>query len=702
MSSPGFELPYCESRFTAVRRRSRPIMIGAVGVGGDHPLVVQSMTTTPTQDVAATVAQAIAMAEVGCQIVRVTAQNIKAAQALGPIRAAFSAAGFAHVPLVADIHFLPQAAMEAALHVEKVRINPGNYADDKKFKVREYSDNEYAAEIERLHNAFSPIVLRCRELGRAMRIGTNHGSLSDRILNRYGDTPLGMCESVLEFLRIARSHNYHDIVISMKASNPKVMIEAYRLIAARMAAEDMHYPLHLGVTEAGDGDDARIKSAVGIGTLLADGLGDTIRVSLTEDPVAEIPVAQALAAKAHKLWQATAKSSAPDPIDPYRFTRRASATLTLGRRCKTGPLEPPRVIQAINWPSTAIPTVNGADTGDDSQAQHTLTALASSVSQLQAQLKDTPIEALLLRWPPPAGISISATHAALNPAVDAVVWDASQVSGPARQQAIAAAATDLPAGSGLLLVCEADDGPLLRHALDAIAPAGRFVAVATTAAALTQLSTVLTAADAAHCIVAPLSDPQLPAVHPIGHARQLASVLIHLALPVPLWIRNTPASAINGHSWFGDQLLEASIYSGALLCDGLGDLISIETVADPRRATILAYDVLQGARTRSSKTEFVACPSCGRTLFDLQTTTQRIRAATGHLKGVTIAVMGCIVNGPGEMADADFGYVGGAPGKINLYVGKQCVRYHIPASDAVEALIQLIRDHGKWVDPSAS
>ena len=277
------QYPYCVSRFQSVRRQSREVRVGDLSVGGNHPIVIQSMTTTPTQDVVATVKQAIAMAEAGCQIVRVTAQNVKAAEALGPIRREFSAAGFAGIPLVADIHFLPQAAMEAAKHVEKVRINPGNYADKKKFQVKEYSESEYEAELERLHEAFSPIVLRCKELGRAMRIGTNHGSLSDRIMNRYGDSPLGMCESALEFLRIAEYHGFHDIILSMKASNPKVAIQAYRLIVARMLEENMHYPLHLGVTEAGDGDDARIKSAIGIGSLLYDGLGDTIRVSLTED-----------------------------------------------------------------------------------------------------------------------------------------------------------------------------------------------------------------------------------------------------------------------------------------------------------------------------------------------------------------------------------------------------------------------------------
>src|SRR6185312_13920220 len=307
------------------RRRTVEVMVGGVGVGGLHPLRIQSMTTSDTQDVAATVKQSIALAEVGCEIVRITAPNVAAAKCLKDIREQITAAGFGHVPLVADIHFLPSAAMEAVEHVEKIRVNPGNYADKKKFAVKEYSDSDYDRELERLHESFSPLVKRCRELGRSMRIGTNHGSLSDRIMNRYGDTPLGMVESALEFLRIARSHDYHAIILSMKASNPKVMIQAYRLLVERMQQEAMHYPLHLGVTEAGDGEDGRIKSAIGIGSLLLDGLGDTIRVSLTEDSVYEVPVARAIADKAMSQWSVPGSaggSPASDSIDPYHFTRR--------------------------------------------------------------------------------------------------------------------------------------------------------------------------------------------------------------------------------------------------------------------------------------------------------------------------------------------------------------------------------------------
>src|SRR5476651_1969105 len=342
-------MAYCASRFHTVRRPTHEVMVGRVGVGGANPIRVQSMTTSDTQDIAATVRQSIALAEVGCEIVRITAPNVAAAKCLKEIRAQFTAAGFGQVPLVADIHFLPSAAMEAVEHAEKVRVNPGNYADKKKFAVREYSDADYATELQRLHDAFSPLVIRSRELGRAMRIGTNHGSLSDRIMNRYGDTPLGMVESALEFLRIAESHGYREIILSMKSSNPKVMIEAYRLLVERMQQEDMHYPLHLGVTEAGDGEDGRIKSSIGIGSLLLDGLGDTIRVSLTEDSVYEIPVARAIADKAMSQWKSEPAESKPetDGIDPYHFTKRETATLALGPQATVGPEQPPRVIVRI-------------------------------------------------------------------------------------------------------------------------------------------------------------------------------------------------------------------------------------------------------------------------------------------------------------------------------------------------------------------
>jgi (E)-4-hydroxy-3-methylbut-2-enyl-diphosphate synthase len=680
-NAPDRSLKYCPSRFATVRNKTREVKVGNVTIGGSAPIVVQSMTTTPTQDVEATVRQSIALAEAGCQLVRITAQNVKAAQALADIRRSFSEAGFGSVPLVADIHFLPQAAMEAVKHVEKVRINPGNYADKKKFQVKEYSDSEYDTELQRLHEAFSPIVLRCKELGRAMRIGTNHGSLSDRIMNRYGDTPLGMCESALEFIRIAESHGFHDIVLSMKASNPKVMIQAYRLMVARMAEEGMHYPLHLGVTEAGDGDDARIKSAIGIGSLLYDGLGDTIRVSLTEDPVAELPVARALADKAMSLWTDSAPRSEPDPVNPFEFVRRPVEEGTLGDSCRLGPLEPPLVIQP-GPPRAAVPGP---------------AAYAEALGQAQAALKDARIEGLLL--PVDTGFlpELPEWREKIDTVVKFMVW---QLEGLKPEPVTV---STLQAGSrkgDVWLIPHTNRGDWLTWS-EAAKAANIRPALAVSPEQLTEyFPGDLEVAGSAAILTLPDSALLHSPVHALGRYRQLAEVLHSIGGNNPFWIRNTSTSAIEkSHEHFGDRLLEASILSGALLCDGIGDLVSVETVPSIRQSVTLAYNILQGARARTTKTEYVACPSCGRTLFDLQSTTQRIRAATGHLKGVTIAVMGCIVNGPGEMADADFGYVGGAPGKVNLYVGKECVKFHIPAEEAVDSLIGLIREHGKWIDP---
>jgi len=672
-------MTYALSRFQTIRRRTREVKVGNVGVGGANPIRVQSMTTSDTQDVAATVRQAIALAEVGCEIVRVTAPNVQAARCLKPIREQFSAAGFAHVPLVADIHFLPSAAMEAVEHVEKIRINPGNYADKKKFAVREYSDGDYDAELDRIREAVTPLILRCKQLGRALRIGTNHGSLSDRIMNRYGDTPLGMVESALEFLRICRGLGYEDIVLSMKASNPKVMIQAYRLLVARMEAEAMDYPLHLGVTEAGDGEDGRIKSAIGIGSLLCDGLGDTIRVSLTEDSVYEIPVAQALVRKAMAGWgNASAGGGAPDRVDPFVYTRRATTALPLGAGWPVGGETPPRVLTRLGGP-------------------HEIAGVAARFAGVR--LADTPMEGLLVPVRDAAELAVAASAA----------WPLGVVG-------ILELAADLPAAA---LVALRPAGPLIftrafggsvdeAGALAGFAKwaraGGHALAVATTAEALAGAAlgdTVRQLGDAGLLFTLDDRAPDAVGRHAVGRYRALAEALAGLGSRAPLWIRATAATQVAPAPDFLSRLLDASVLAGALLCDGLGDLVSVETEVDPARALKLAYNVLQGAGTRSTKTEFVACPSCGRTLFDLQTTTQRIRARTGHLKGVKLAIMGCIVNGPGEMADADFGYVGGAPGKINLYVGKQCVQYNLPQAEADDRLVALIKEHGKWVEPPA-
>ena len=671
-------MSYCASRFHTVRRRTLEVMVGGVGVGGNNPLRLQSMTTSDTQDIAATVKQSIALAEVGCEIVRITAPNVAAAKCLREIREKISAAGFAHVPLVADIHFLPSAAMEAVEHVEKIRVNPGNYADKKKFAVREYTDVAYDEELQRLHDAFSPLVKRCRELGRAMRIGTNHGSLSDRIMNRYGDTPLGMVESALEFLRIAESHSYRQIILSMKASNPKVMIQAYRLLVERMAQENMHYPLHLGVTEAGDGEDGRIKSAIGIGSLLLDGLGDTIRVSLTEDSVYEIPVARAIADKAMALWRPApaAANGASDRLDPYRFAKRETTTVPLGDTAVVGPEQPPRVIVRI-----------------DSVAR-----LAEVAAQLGSpKLKDTPAEGLLVPVTTPGDLAaLCETAAKTALPVEFLALELSPALTPDILQPLLA----LSRGRLLLVrqFAAADAEPLSAFAV-LVRHHSHFLAAEIAPPDFAPLDATLRQLGDANLIFSLSSVNGAAAAHAVGAYRQLVEALTSLGSHAPVWIRNTAATAVRGDNSFLSKLLEASFLTGALLCDGLGDLVSIETEPDPVRATKLAYNVLQGAGARISKAEFVACPSCGRTLFDLQTTTQRIRAQTGHLKGVKIAIMGCIVNGPGEMADADFGYVGGAPGKINLYVGKNCVQYNLPQAEADARLIALIKEHGKWFEP---
>jgi (E)-4-hydroxy-3-methylbut-2-enyl-diphosphate synthase len=675
-------MAYCASRRRTIRRPTVEVRVGAVGVGGDNPIRLQSMTTADTQDVDATVRECIALAEAGCEIVRVTAPNVAAAECLKAIRQRFSAAGFAAVPLVADIHFLPSAAMVAVEHVEKVRVNPGNYADKKKFAVREYSDQDYDRELQRLHEAFAPLVRRCRELGRAVRIGTNHGSLSDRIMNRYGDTPLGMVESALEFVRIAEAEGLHDLILSMKASNPKVMIQAYRLLVDRMDAHHRPYPLHLGVTEAGDGEDGRIKSAIGIGALLLDGIGDTIRVSLTEDSVYELPVARAIADKAMSQWRgaepdAACSGNAPDdPVDPFHFNRRATAMLPLSSRCLAGPGQPPRVIVRIADPAQ-------------------LARLAT------APLADTPAEGALVPVPDAGALSKIRQALATGGHVDFLVLE---LGATVKTDELEDFARDCTVGLVLCRRFGGADGETLAAFVQFVRRHQLYLAVRTTPGDLDDLEHALRMLGGDRLIFTLAeADGLRPHVgHALGLYRTLAAALDRLALGAPLWIRNTAATAVCHDPTFLGRLIEASFLTGGLLCDGLGDLVSFETELDPVRATKLTYNVLQGAGARLSKTEFVACPSCGRTLFDLQATTRRIRGQTGHLKGVKIAIMGCIVNGPGEMADADFGYVGGAPGKINLYVGRTCVQYNVPQSEADQRLVALIKEHGKWVDPVMS
>jgi len=616
---------YCKNPFAYERRVAREVMVGNVGIGGANPIRVQSMITCDTMDTEASIQQTMELAAAGCEIVRITAPTVKDARNLEHIVKGLREYG-CDVPIVADIHFKPEAAMEAAKWVDKVRINPGNYADSKKFVIREYTDEQYAAELGRIRARFRPLVELCKERGIAMRIGTNHGSLSDRILNRYGDTPLGMVESALEFARIARDLDYHDFVFSMKASNPKVMIEAYRLLVARLNeldAEDArdgrggspeppgrfrsiaptwNYPVHLGVTEAGEGEDARIKSAIGIGSLLADGIGDTIRVSLTEDSIHEIPVAKALV----RLTSTVAAGVSPAQIaadtaattavsfDPFSYQRRATETLAVagigdpGRSIKLGGEQLLRVVvRKANFDKIA----------------HKIDKMGDYKPE--------------------------------------IVYENAQIEevDPRDEQAL---------------------GRLNQNSTP------QFVTVK--------------------------DDVDLPVIA----AFRLLATKLHARHPILL--KDELRRKKDGKD-FLETLLIASTNIGSLLCDGIGDAILVQGEEAPGQALRLAYNILQAAGSRIFKTDYVACPSCGRTLFNLQTTTAKIKAATSHLKGVKIAIMGCIVNGPGEMADADFGYVGGAPGKVNLYVGKTAVKFNIPETEAVDRLQDLIREHGKWVEP---
>jgi len=619
-------LRYCQSPFIYQRRMTREVVIGdpahgGVIIGGNHPVVTQSMLTCDTMDTAECVRQTLELVAVGCQLVRITAPTVKDAANLQNVVRELRAQKCL-VPIVADIHFKPEAAMEAVKWVEVVRVNPGNYADSKKFATKEYTDEQYAAELKRIEEKFAPLVIEAKKLKRALRIGTNHGSLSDRIMNRYGDTPLGMVESALEFARICRKHDFHNFKFSMKSSNPKVMIECYRLLVARLEQEgpDWNYPIHLGVTEAGEGEDGRIKSAIGIGSLLCDGLGDTIRVSLTEDSPREIEVCHDLLAQIPTLTVAANVSSrigekvrdftsaATFPFDPFHFERRATPEIDLADEVKCGGQQLIRVVVTrATWDKVA-PKIRPKD-----------------------------------------DVKPEAIYEDLNLA-------------------------EIDPTQNFEINCE------------------------------TQLVTVKDGA-------------ALPAITAF---RLLAAKLKRLGRNNPILLKDTlfsessrrgnevdssgsgnPSSHVGGYEVLEPKiaLLRASVVIGSLLADGIGDAILVRGEAGGGQSLRLAYNILQAAGCRSFKTDYVACPSCGRTLFNLQTVTARIKTRTEHLKGVKIAIMGCIVNGPGEMADADFGYVGGAPGKINLYVGKQAIKFNIPEVEAVDRLVDLIKEHNKWVEP---
>ena len=625
---------YCESPFFHHRRKTREVVIGdpargGVIIGGGHPVVKQSMLTCDTMDTAESVKQTLDLVAVGCQLVRITAPTVKDAANLQNIVAELRRRG-CFVPIVADIHFKPEAAMEAVKWVEVVRVNPGNYADSKKFATKEYTDEQYTAELKRIEEKFTPLVLECLRLKRCLRIGTNHGSLSDRIMNRYGDTPLGMVESALEFARICRKHGFHNFKFSLKSSNPKVMIECYRLLVARLEQEgpDWNYPIHLGVTEAGEGEDGRIKSAIGIGSLLCDGLGDTIRVSLTEDSPREVEVCTDLLAQIPHLTvgddvrslksKAASQSlvtSAPTgfPFDPFHFERRETPEIELNEQTKCGGEQLIRVVVTRATWNKVAPKIRPKDDVKPEAVYEDVNVAEIDPTQ------DFEINCETQLVTVKDGVNL--------PAITAFRLLAAKLKQLGRNNPI-----------------------LLKDCLEFGEGGTGFQPVS----------------------------PSYQVTNSDGMTGWK---------PVPL----EPKIA----------LLRASVVIGSLLADGIGDAILIRGEAGAGQSLRLAYNLLQAAGCRSFKTDYVACPSCGRTLFNLQTVTARIKSRTEHLKGVKIAIMGCIVNGPGEMADADFGYVGGAPGKINLYVGKTPIKFNIPEAEAVDRLVDLIKEHNKWVEPES-
>lgn len=649
---------YCESLTAYKRLPTREVKIGNLIIGGNHPIRVQTMTTTDTMDTDATVEQTIRCIEAGAELVRITAPSKKEAENLQLIKDALRSRGY-DTPLVADIHFTPNAAEIAAKIVEKVRVNPGNYVDKKKFEQIDYTDEEYLEEIERIRERFTPLVLICKEHGTAMRIGTNHGSLSDRIMSRYGDTAIGMVESAMEFLRIARSEDYHNIVLSMKSSNPQVMVQAYRLLISHMMQEFGEcYPLHLGVTEAGDGEDGRIKSAIGIGTLLEDGIGDTIRVSLTEDPEFEIPVCKDLIERYQNRSELSSNVPEIDKLnfDPFNYSRR-------------------KTFQVGNIGSKNVPVVF-ADYNKHSEL-HPIDLKEIGYHYDEATDKwtiaDTAADYIFCKKEP--AFKLPGT---LNVLLNNSDWQL---------------ASDKEKCSPLFTDVE--------YLNDAFSKSDKvnFVMIDCYSEGYSNdyTQSVFEKLKIDHTAVICLSSMNENAVQSI---RSMFVDLMKHDIQNPVII-----ICDSNHSTTDKSLIHYAVETGALLIDGLGDGVCFGYhYSNPDIQTPLAllnsiaFGILQAARTRISKTEYISCPSCGRTLFDLQETTAKIRAVTNHLKGVKIAIMGCIVNGPGEMADADFGYVGSGVGKITLYKGKEIVKRNVNSDVAVEELILLLKENNAWVE----
>lgn len=645
---------YCNSLVTYSRRETVEVKVGDVPMGGSHPIRIQSMTTVDTMDTQGSVAQSIRMIEAGCEYVRITAPSVKEAQNLAEIRKELRRRGYT-TPLVADIHFTPNAAELAARIVEKVRINPGNYADKKRFETIDYTDASYNAELHRIREKFLPLIRICKEHGTAMRIGTNHGSLSDRIMSRYGDSPLGMVESALEFLRICEDEQYFNIVLSMKSSNPQVMVQAYRLLVNRLQEEGLKpYPLHLGVTEAGDGEDGRIKSSVGIGTLLEDGLGDTIRVSLTEEPEAEVPVAYALARRyVTRPGHAFIPPCSGYPITPFEYNRRDTRqVVNFG-----GGHHVPRVIADLS------------DRREITAASLFGVGYHYSVPLDKWNIADMACDYVyagnrVVDFEIPGTLGLIYNHD---------VW----LKQRSRDRSY-------PLFTVHQYLVATEKSPVLNFVKASLSDFLRAIPEGTTLAArLTNDPTIVLIAETEN-------------VHAMAEQRRFFALLMQEACNIPVIISRTYTSVT------ADEFqLHVATDIGGLLVDGLGDGVFIRAkgILADRQVNETAFNILQATRTRISKTEYISCPSCGRTLFDLQETTARIRARTSHLKGIKIGIMGCIVNGPGEMADADYGYVGSGPGRITLYKGREVVRRNVPTVKAVDELIGLIREHGDWLEP---
>ena len=657
---------YCNSLTEYSRFVTREVYIGDVPMGGNNPIRIQSMTTTDTMDTIGTVEQSIRMIEAGCEIVRITAPSIKEAQNLAEIKKQLRQRGY-NAPLVADIHFTPNAAEVAARIVEKVRVNPGNYADKKKFDQLDYTDLEYQAELERINQKFAPLVKICKEYGTAMRIGTNHGSLSDRIMSRYGDTPQGMVESAMEFMRMCEALNYYNLVISMKSSNPQVMVQAYRLLVETMVAEGMNYPLHLGVTEAGDGEDGRIKSAVGIGTLLEDGLGDTVRVSLTEEPEAEAPVAIALVeryvgkAKGESLKVKGGikndKNLSPltlNPLsyshNPYEYKKRE----TYEANAFIGGHMVPRVVIDLSKSNLKDPAILN-------DAGYMYSPLLDKYNMAEQSVDFVYLADELPSFTLPGN---------LKQLYNYLTW-----------QKLANKTLCHPVFTLQEYIGDVDRSSALN--LVRLKPADM---------------------DSEEFGLLPLNNTlvfilETDALNGMSDQRTFFFKMEELGLDVPVIVKRTYSFGEENVDHTTLLQLYAATDLGALLVDGFGDGIWIDAPQLPANIiTSTAFGILQATRSRISKTEYISCPSCGRTLFDLMETTQMIRSRTSHLKGLKIGIMGCIVNGPGEMADADYGYVGSGPGKVTLYRGKEAVKKNITSVNALDELIGIIREDGNWIE----